>query len=206
MQVILVMFRGEGERRSFSLVRDVTVIGRREDCDFRIPLGEISRKHCRLIKDGESLRAEDLGSSNGTFVNGQRVQEAELSPGDTLKVGSVVFVVQMDGVPAESDMKPASADTGLAMDTPEEDELLTGAPAEHGDASEEDAEAPTIDENTTAGEPVSGDPSEQYDPMAVLGADPDASSLGSVMDADRIADDLLSELESNEQRQAKPEH
>ena len=54
MQVVLVMFRGEGERRSFSLPRDVTVMGRREDCDLRIPLGEVSRKHCRLIADGEA--------------------------------------------------------------------------------------------------------------------------------------------------------
>src|SRR5262245_14722719 len=61
MQVVLVMFRPEGDRRSFSITRDVTVIGRREDCDFRIPLGEISRKHCRLLKDGDSLRVEDLG-------------------------------------------------------------------------------------------------------------------------------------------------
>ena len=60
MQVVLVMFRGEGERRSFSIVRDVTVIGRREDCDFRIPLGEVSRKHCRLIRDGNTLRLDSL--------------------------------------------------------------------------------------------------------------------------------------------------
>src|SRR5438309_10205906 len=97
MQVVLVMFRQDGERRSFSITRDVTVIGRREDCDFRIPLGEISRKHCRLIRDADNLRVEDLGSSNGTFVNGQRVQEALLGPGDTLSLGSVVFVVQING-------------------------------------------------------------------------------------------------------------
>ena len=40
MQVVLVMFRAEGERRSFSVARDVTVIGRREDCDLRIPVSE----------------------------------------------------------------------------------------------------------------------------------------------------------------------
>src|SRR4030095_5400158 len=96
MQVVLVMFRGECERRSFSIARDVTVIGRREDCDFRIPLGEISRKHCRLMKDGSTLRVEDLGSSNGTFHNGTRVQTTELAPGDAPQLGSTVFVVQID--------------------------------------------------------------------------------------------------------------
>jgi len=109
MQVVLVMFRPDGQRRSFSVVRDMTVIGRREDCDLRIPLGDVSRKHCRLIKDGEALRVEDLGSSNGTFRNGTRVQQSELEPGDTLQVGPVVFVLQVDGVPADEDLSPVTA-------------------------------------------------------------------------------------------------
>src|SRR6266550_2352909 len=110
MQVVLVMFRQDGERRSFSISRDVTVIGRREDCDFRIPLGEISRKHCRLIKNGEVVKVEDLGSSNGAFCNGLRVQEADLNPGDTLQVGPAVFVVQIDGTPDEDQMQPQTAE------------------------------------------------------------------------------------------------
>jgi len=109
MQVVLVMFRTEAaeeERRSFSVVRDVTVIGRREDCDLRIPVSEVSRKHCRIIKEGQGLKLEDLGSSNGTFHNGHRVQEAALRPGDCVEVGPVVFVVQINGVPPEDDLKP----------------------------------------------------------------------------------------------------
>jgi pSer/pThr/pTyr-binding forkhead associated (FHA) protein len=116
MQVVLVMFRPEGDRRSFSITRELTVIGRREDCDFRIPLGEISRKHCRLIRDGEQLRIEDLGSSNGTYHNGARVQEATLSPGDTLQVGSVVFVVQIDGVPADDELQPVASAGGTSRE------------------------------------------------------------------------------------------
>src|SRR3954470_11457177 len=106
MQVVLVMFKPDGERRSFSVARDVTVVGRREDCDLRIPLGDVSRKHCRLIRDADSIRMEDLGSSNGTYVNGQRIQEAILQPGDTVRVGPVLFVLQVDGVPADDDVQP----------------------------------------------------------------------------------------------------
>lgn len=109
MQAVLVMFRSDGERRSFSLTRDITVIGRREDCDLRIPLGEVSRKHCRLVRDGETLRLEDLGSSNGTFHNGQRVQEVTLGPGDSIQVGPIVFVLQIEGVPAEDELTPVMA-------------------------------------------------------------------------------------------------
>lgn len=107
MQVVLVMFRADGQRRSFSVVRESTIVGRREDCDLRIPLAEVSRKHCRLIRDDTAVRVEDMGSSNGTFHNEQRVQEATLAPGDTLRVGPVTFMVQIDGVPADEEMQPA---------------------------------------------------------------------------------------------------
>ena len=46
MGVVMVMFRADGQRRSFSITRDMTVVGRREDCDLRIPLSDVSRKHC----------------------------------------------------------------------------------------------------------------------------------------------------------------
>ncbi len=111
MQAILVMFRSTGERRSFSVTRDVTVIGRREDCDLIIPLGEVSRKHCRLVKDGDLVKVEDLGSANGTYLNGQRVQESLLAPGDTVQVGPVVFVLQLDGVPADDELRPVIAES-----------------------------------------------------------------------------------------------
>src|SRR5438105_3730787 len=110
MQAVLVMFRSDGERRSFSVTRDMTVIGRREDCDLRIPLHDISRKHARLVRDGDTLRLEDLGSSNGTYLNGQRVQEAILIAGDSVQIGSVVFVLQVDGMPADDDLRPITAD------------------------------------------------------------------------------------------------
>jgi len=126
MQVVLVMFRSDGERRSFSVTRDVTVIGRREDCDLRIPLSEVSRKHCRFIKDGDSIRIEDLGSSNGTYHNGQRVQEAILSPGDTIQIGPVLFCIQIDGVPAEEEMAPIYH----SAEEPAYDEATAGAMAE----------------------------------------------------------------------------
>jgi len=114
MQAVLVMFRADGERRSFSITRDMTVIGRREDCDLRVPLGDVSRKHCRLVRDGDTLKVEDLGSSNGTFLNARRVQEALLSPGDSIQVGPVVFVLQIDGEPADEDLAPVSSDAASA--------------------------------------------------------------------------------------------
>lgn len=106
MQVVLVMFKADGARRSFPLSRDVTIIGRREDCDLRIPLTEVSRKHCRLIKDNNGLRLEDLGSSNGTYHNGTRVQESVIQPGDQIQIGPVGFTVQIDGFPTDDMIHP----------------------------------------------------------------------------------------------------
>jgi predicted component of type VI protein secretion system len=123
MQVVLVMFRSDGERRSFSVVRNMTVIGRREDCDLRIPVGDVSRKHCRLVRTDDGIRIEDLGSSNGTFVNGQRIQESELNAGDQVGVGPVQFIVQINGVPEDDQItQPVAAfdpdDTGVRMPAP----------------------------------------------------------------------------------------
>src|SRR4051794_9645359 len=128
MQAVLVMFRNDGERRSFSISREMMVIGRRQDCDLMIPLGEISRKHCRIVREGDTLRLEDLGSSNGTFYNGRRVQESVLAAGDTIQVGPVSFVLQIDGVPADDEITPQSAagqaSAGSADDGEEELETL----------------------------------------------------------------------------------
>jgi predicted component of type VI protein secretion system len=138
MQAVLVMIRSDGERRSFSIARDMTVIGRREDCDLRIPLGEISRKHCRLVRDEETLRVEDLGSSNGTYHNGQRVQESVLAAGDTIQIGPVVFVLQLDGVPADEDLHPVASpdlqttETDMQANVTEGEYAAEGAVAMHG--------------------------------------------------------------------------
>ncbi len=130
------MFRSDGERRSFSLSRDITVIGRREDCDLRIPLGDVSRKHCRLLRDNEGFHLEDLGSSNGTYHNGQRVQEVGLSAGDSIQIGPVVFVLQVDGVPADGDLHPRTSDSeGTKTPTPV-------AKGEDGEAEFETLEEP----------------------------------------------------------------
>jgi pSer/pThr/pTyr-binding forkhead associated (FHA) protein len=115
MQAVLVMFRSDGERRSFSITRSITVIGRREDCDLRIPLGDVSRKHCRIVLEEDTLRLEDLGSSNGTYHNGQRVEkDAFLQAGDSIQVGPVVFVLQVDGVPADEELQPIAVESAVA--------------------------------------------------------------------------------------------
>ncbi|MBI4581324.1 MAG: FHA domain-containing protein [Planctomycetes bacterium] len=101
MNVCLVMFKDDGSRKEFPIQPGKTVIGRKEECDLRIPLGEVSRQHAVMMVDEEAVTLRDLGSSNGTYVNNRRITEQELDPGDHIVIGPVVFTVQIDGVPKE---------------------------------------------------------------------------------------------------------
>jgi len=101
MKVSLVMLKDNGVVKDFPITLGQTVIGRREDCDLRIPLKEISRKHALLVVGDKAVSIRDLGSANGTYINNQRVSEHKLSPGDHIVVGPVVFTVQIDGQPSE---------------------------------------------------------------------------------------------------------
>jgi pSer/pThr/pTyr-binding forkhead associated (FHA) protein len=188
MQVVLVMFRGEGERRSFSITRDVTVVGRREDCDFRIPLGEISRKHCRIIKDDSTLKVEDLGSSNGTFHNGERVQTCELAPGDTLQVGSVAFVVQIDGAPVDDELQPMTAGsrrTAAPTGDPEDSEVtLQDRKLANGNGSHD------------SGNHDSGNGHGEFDPMSVLEAQ-GSGAMPAIDDSQAANDSMMVDLAGN---------
>ena len=101
MNVSLIMFRENGEQKQFQIEAGKTVIGRKEDCGLRIPLGEISRKHAILMVDEKAVTLRDLGSANGTYVNNKRVTEQELQAGDHIVIGPLVFTVQIDGHPAD---------------------------------------------------------------------------------------------------------
>ena len=96
----LAMFKSDGTRRDFPLVKDRVVIGRKVNCDLRIPLTAVSRQHCEITVDDGKVSVKDLGSSNGTYHNSVRVQDAHLSAGDELIVGPVVFTLIVDGQPA----------------------------------------------------------------------------------------------------------
>lgn len=157
MGVVMVMFRADGKRRSFSITKEMNLIGRREDCDLRIPLSDVSRKHCRMIVNGDTINVEDLGSSNGTYVNGDRVQKSDVSAGDTLQIGPVIFVVQVDGFPADDDLQPVTATSSAAKTS-------------HGkkeEGAEEEEEVVDL-ETTTAGHKTSDVAPGEFDPMEAL--------------------------------------
>lgn len=87
--------------KEFPLLKDETIIGRDTTSDIVISDAEISRRHARLYKLGESYMVEDLGSTNGTFVNGQRlVGPHALLPGETIRFGENIMLVFEAPLPA----------------------------------------------------------------------------------------------------------
>jgi pSer/pThr/pTyr-binding forkhead associated (FHA) protein len=106
MQTNLFLLKKDGTVQDFPLPSTVTVIGRRQECDLCIPLSAVSRKHCEISVEQNKLMIRDLHSKNGTFVNGQQVEETHLNPGDQLTFGPVKFVVQIDGSPTREAIVP----------------------------------------------------------------------------------------------------
>ena len=95
---ILRTTAGEEPERTFRILPGVIrTIGRSTGADFILDAALVSRVHCQFLamQDG-ALEVRDLESTNGTYVNGERVEKARLSPGDKLQVGRVELVALRD--------------------------------------------------------------------------------------------------------------
>jgi FHA domain-containing protein len=73
------------------------VLGRGTDADIRLPDTGVSRKHADVQLEGGTVTVEDLGSTNGTLVNGRRVGRQDLADGDVIRIGHSVLVYRQDG-------------------------------------------------------------------------------------------------------------
>jgi len=83
--------------RTYPLSIGSTVIGRGDQANLRLPDVGISRRHARLDYDGAQVVLTDLGSTNGTMVNGQRVSAVALNPGDMIQLGTTTLTFRVDG-------------------------------------------------------------------------------------------------------------
>ncbi|GAB2797797.1 FhaA domain-containing protein [Leucobacter albus] len=79
----------------YELARGVTVVGRGSDCDIRITDNAASRKHLEIMWDGQSALARDLGSTNGSKIEGQRFREARLQAGSVIMIGQTALRFQL---------------------------------------------------------------------------------------------------------------
>jgi hypothetical protein len=85
-----------GDGRSYPLSIGSTVIGRGDQANLRLPDVGISRRHARMDFDGAQVVLTDLGSTNGTMVNGQRISAVGLNPGDVIQLGTTTLTFRVD--------------------------------------------------------------------------------------------------------------
>src|SRR4051794_21308675 len=115
MDFQLRVVRGRSTLGTLKLNDGNTIVGRHDACQLRIKSAQVSRKHCELFEKKGLLLVKDLGSSNGTLVNGKRVQgQRVLEPGDELSIGPVLLRVEKVAGSAPSAKKAASpGDTAI---------------------------------------------------------------------------------------------
>lgn len=87
----LVVADGTDRGKKITLDKNVTKIGKRDTNDMILSDKAISRLHCEIEYTSDSFLLRDLGSTNGTFLNGSRVKEAYLAPGDLIKIGNTTL-------------------------------------------------------------------------------------------------------------------
>jgi len=87
----LEIMKGNEEGKIFYIDKDEVVVGRHEDCDIEVQDVEISRKHLKVFQENRRWFVQDLGSTNGTYVNKLRVDRYMVHPGDRIKAGQTQF-------------------------------------------------------------------------------------------------------------------
>ncbi len=124
MDLVLVIFKEDGQRREFSLLKEQTTIGRSDESDLQIPLPTVSRNHCEIIIQDNTPTLKDNDSSNGTYQNNQRITSPQsLVAGDHIRVGPVTFTVVIDGEPKQ--IKPIRTILGDMAMEPVQDHSIT---------------------------------------------------------------------------------
>jgi hypothetical protein len=94
MDMKLRVDSGKNAGQEIRVPGKVFVIGRGDDCQLRANSDAISRRHCQLMVEDSYAAVRDLGSRNGTFVNGPQIAgEVQLKPGDKLRVGPLEFEI-----------------------------------------------------------------------------------------------------------------
>ncbi len=153
MDFQLVVLRGRSATTALKLGDGVTTAGRHDDCQLRIKSSEVSRRHCQFFEKNGLLLVKDLGSSNGTFLNGKKIDgQRVLEPGDELSIGPVKLRVEKIGQAVVAKAAPVTApkpgDTAVPIPT-----VTPGVASDEFEIDFDDNLAPASEENTVAIKP-----------------------------------------------------
>jgi pSer/pThr/pTyr-binding forkhead associated (FHA) protein len=124
--VKLVLLSAGMTGRTHELKADKTTIGRVEDNTFQIAEPSVSSHHCEVLLRGSDVIVKDLNSTNGTFINGDKVSESPLKVGQILRLGQIEMRLESDAAPAPA-KKQATTQTMVMQRGVSLTELETGA-------------------------------------------------------------------------------
>jgi FHA domain len=111
----LVVNPGRPDAWEIQLKDGANRLGRGDAGDFKIPDASVSGSHCQIVVSGDSVSIQDLGSTNGTFINGAPVRESKLQNGQTIRLGGVEMMFHADAPqPAASPAAPRLRLSGMA--------------------------------------------------------------------------------------------
>ena len=131
----------EGQNYEFDLTAPTSTVGRAPENDLVIADGSVSSRHGKIHVKGESIELEDLGSTNGTHVGGQRVERADIAPGESFRLGNVQGILVGEGAAAEA---PAGEEPAAPEPSYEEEPQEAAAPSSYSTPSYNPSSAPVI--------------------------------------------------------------
>jgi len=129
MDVKLHLTKGNPKGKIVEVPEGTLKVGRAEDSDLIIASTRVSRQHCEVVNDGKRLVVHDKGSANGTLVNGKKIQQQVLQPGDELQIGPLTFTVEIDGVRKRPAAPPAAKKPAAPQQPQPKAANLQAAPA-----------------------------------------------------------------------------
>src|SRR5262249_28631493 len=95
-RLLPVVLAAEATGKEMRLSKPITLVGRAVECTLVLRVPDVSTHHAQITLDTEQAVVEDLGSANGTFLNGRRVRKARLRDGDKLQFADHVFQVRIE--------------------------------------------------------------------------------------------------------------
>jgi pSer/pThr/pTyr-binding forkhead associated (FHA) protein len=120
MKWALMVDRGKRKGMIIPIQKSPFLIGRSDECQLRAANPYVSNRHCELLTEDDKFVVRDCNSTNGTFINSQRVDQVELHEGDCLKVGALAFLVRQEDLKPIEEQQPERTSPTLSRPVDEE--------------------------------------------------------------------------------------
>ncbi|HRJ75300.1 MAG TPA: FHA domain-containing protein, partial [Anaerolineales bacterium] len=118
-KLVLTNEQSSTSPKEFELIKSEMIAGRDESVDIVIPTPAVSRRHAKFVQEGNGYVIEDLGSSNGTFVNGQKISGRQaLKHKDQIRLGQAVTLVYEDPTPIQANLKTEIGSAPVIQESP----------------------------------------------------------------------------------------